>query len=147
MADKSFSTNSLTVENIMVHPVFTVHPQMKLWEVSELFIAKGISGAPVVDNTDHVMSVIGEGIALRMAAKYGLESTVAHCLSDMTPAKDLITLRIDESFATAYKIFLKYKIHRIPIVDDTKKLLGLVTRSQILRLFVEAHHGKSIPKK
>lgn len=137
-------TSKVKVEDIMIKTVFRVTPEMKLREVAELFIKHHIGGAPIVDSLDHVISTIGEGDTIRLAASEGLEATVAHCLPKLLPMKRLITLGLHADFTEAYRIFLKNAIHRIMVVDDSGKLLGLISRSIILQLFVEAHYGKKI---
>ncbi len=133
------------IEDIMVTKVYRVTPEMKLWEVAELFIKRQISGAPVVDQNDKVISMMGEGDTLRMAALHGLDTTVAHCLPEILQTKDIISLQIKSTFQEAYRTFLKHRIHRIPVMDSSGKLQGLITRSTVLVLFVESHYGKKIP--
>lgn len=133
------------LEQIMVTQVYRVHPGMKLREVAEMFLAHNISGAPVVDAMDRVISVVGEGAVLRLAASAGLEATIAHCMPLLTPASKMITLEKHNTFTEAYRIFLKHNIHRIPIVDSNGVLQGLLSRNMILKLFVEAAHGRAIP--
>ena len=125
--------------------VVRILPEMKLREVIEMMIKHQISGAPVVDGLGRVISMIGEGDAIRLAATDGMDATIAHCLQHLTPQHKLITLTRTAPFSDAYQIFLKHKIHRIPIVDGGGALKGFVTRSLILRMFVEAYHGKKIP--
>lgn len=124
--------------------VVRILPEMKLREVIELMIKHQISGAPVVDSLDRVISMIGEGDAIRLAATAGIESTIAHCLQHLVPSHKLITLTRTAPFSEAYQIFLKHKIHRIPVVDGGGALKGFVTRSLILRIFVEAYYGKKV---
>lgn len=136
-----------TVKEIMVHPVHTVKPEMKLREVAEFLVVKGISGAPVVDSMGRVISVIGEGLVLRLAASEGLEATVAQCLSKnkMSSEKQILTVRPEDLFSDAYKLFIKNNIHRLPVIDGNGKLMGLITRGTILKIFIEAHYGKAMP--
>ena len=128
----------------MLTKILRVTPDMTLYEVAELLLRKKISGAPVVDAMDRVLSVIGEGVTLRLAASEGLNTTLAQCLNKLTPADKIVTLKKTHSFQDAYRAFLKYNIHRIPIVDGSGTLKGLISRSTIFRIFVEAHHGKKI---
>ncbi len=130
------------VEDFMLTKIIRVTPDLTLFEVAELFLKKQISGAPVVDGMDRVLSVIGEGVTLRLAASEGLNMTVAKCLAKLTPSDEIITLKKTDTFQDAYRAFLKYNIHRIPIVDSNGILKGLISRSMIFRIFVEAHHGK-----
>jgi CBS domain-containing protein len=139
--------STVQVKDIMVQPVCVVTPQMKLWEVAELFVSRHISGAPVVDQAGRVMSVIGEGLTLRLAATSGLEATVSDCLTQMPGPSKLVTVSPHHSIADVYKLFVKHNIHRVPVVDDGGHLKGIVSRSMILKIFIEAHYGRPLPKK
>lgn len=146
MGEKSLKAHAVLVSDFMIENVIRVTPQMKLREVAELFLAKKISGAPVVDKTDHVISIMGEGALLQVLASEGVETTVAHCLSKLTPSFKMITLKKYDPFEEAYKLFIKHGIHRIPVVDDNGKLIGMISRGAVFRLIVEAHYGKKLPK-
>ncbi len=139
-------TPKVLIEDFMVTKVFRITTEMTLFNVAEMFLRKQISGAPVVDTMDRVLSVLGEGLTLRLAASEGLNSTIAHCLPKLTPAKKLIVLQKTDSFQDAYRAFVKHNVHRIPIVDSSNVLQGLISRTTIFRIFVEAHYGKSIIK-
>lgn len=135
------------VSDIMVTTVLTVDPKMKLWQVAELFVARNISGAPVVDGLGRVVSMIGEGSLMRLATSEGLEATVAHCLPKMTPATEITTLRPTDTFTDAYRLFLKPNVRRVPVTSDNGQLVGLVSRGIIIRIFVEAHYGRAITQR
>ena len=147
MADVKKVPHTLLVEEIMISKVYRVTPDMKLWEVAEMFIKHSISGAPVVDQNDHVISMLGEGDVLRLAAEKGLDSTVAENLSHLVQPRTMLSLKKDSTFQEAYRLFLKHRCHRLPVVDGAGKLHGLVTRSNVLVLFVESHYGKKITRK
>ncbi len=136
---------TVLVEHIMVTEIRRVYPAMKLLEVAEFLILNRISGAPIVDRTDTLISLIGEGGILRLAASEGLDATIAHCLPKLPKVTELITLKRNDTAIDAYKIFIKNPIHRIPIVDSQGKLLGLISRGTIVRMFIEAHHQKRLP--
>lgn len=138
---------TLLVEEIMVTLVYRVTTEMKLSDVAELFIKHQISGAPIVDQMDHVISMIGEGDTLRLAATEGLEATISHCLPKLPQQSQIITLQKHSTFTDAYRLFLKHKFHRMPVVDGAGRIHGLVSRSTILTVFVEAHYGKKLPKR
>lgn len=146
MADsKALHNQTLLVQDIMTAVVHKVTPEMKVYQVIEMLTRYLISGAPVVDQNDKVISALSEGDLMRLAASEGLEATIAHCLSHLPPTKKLITLEKQQSFAEAYKLFLKHSLHRIIVMDGGGRLNGIVTRADVLRLFVEARHGKKLP--
>lgn len=133
---------SRTVGDFMINPVHSVTPKVKLREVAELFLARDISGCPVVDEAGRLISLIGQGDILKLAASEGVEATIAHCLPKLVQTQNLITLKKEAPFQDAYKLFLKHSIHRIPIVDANGKLGGMISRGVILKMIVEAHYGK-----
>lgn len=135
----------LTVDEMMVTDVISVTPDMKLSDVANLMIRHLISGMPILDNLGRVVSIIGEGDTLRLAAEFGLDCRISHCLDRLPRKEQLITLSKSHQFTDAYALFLKHKFHRIPVVDSSGAIKGIVTRSVIMRLFVEAQIGKKIP--
>lgn len=143
-ASNKQNQSTIRVGDVMVSPVKTVDPKMKLWEVAEFFVGNGISGAPVMDQLGRVVTMIGEGLLMRLAAAEGLDATIAHCLPRMTPAKDVIVLKPDATFVDAYRLFLKPNVRRIPITDDNGRVVGILTRGTILKIFLEAHYGKKL---
>ena len=138
---------AVTIEEIMTKDTVRVWPELKLLEVIERMIQQQVSGVAVVDSMDRLLTMIGEGDVLRLAASEGLLTTIAHCLPKLKKPAELITLARHAQFTDAYRLFLKNNIHRIPVIDSRGTLLGMVTRSLVLRLFVESHHGKKIPDK
>lgn len=130
----------------MTHAIHRVKPEMKVHEVIEMLTRYLISGAPVVDQLDTVITVVSEGDMLRLAALHGLDATIASCMADLPKTHHLITVEKQQTFTDAYKLFLKHTLHRIIVVDGNGRLQGLVTRADILRLFVEARYGKKISR-
>ena len=135
----------LTIAEVMIQPVHRLTPEMTVQKAIEILIRYAISGAPIVDQNDVLLSVVSEGDMLRLAASEGFEATLAHCLTHLKPAKAMITVEKHHSFADAYRLILKHSLHRLVVVDSAMKLQGLVTRSDILRLLIEARYGKKLP--
>ena len=111
---------------------------MTIREAIEVLVKNKVSGAPVVDSTGIVMSVVSEGDLLKLATKRGTSETMAHCLPDLKPADKLITAKRGDTVQSLYKAFLTHAVHRIIVVDGTRKLQGIVSRSNILRMLVQA---------
>lgn len=136
----------IKVEDIMTKTVHTVELTMSVKQAIKLLTHYNVSGAPIVDNLQNVVSVISEGDALKLAAMPGgMDKLIGACLDQLPKTANLITTRAHNSFADVYKQFLHHPFHRIIVVDGNGKLVGLVSRSNILRLLVET--PKSKPKK
>lgn len=127
---------SICVKDIMTSKVLKVLPEMTVKEAISLMVKNSISGAPVVDSNDKVMSVVSEGDLLKLATSAGLDKTIFQCLMKLTKTEQLLTAKKTDFFADVYKKFLTYPVHRIIVVDDMGRLEGIVSRSNILRVLV-----------
>ncbi|CAN5409865.1 hypothetical protein BH10BDE1_BH10BDE1_30990 [soil metagenome] len=126
-----------TVATIMTTDVSTVTPMMTVRDVIVLLTSKKISGAPVVNDMQVVISVVSEGDLLKLAASVGLEKQIGQCVDKLVKTKDLITARVSDSYADIYKKFLTKSVHRVIVTDDNGRLRGIVSRSNLLRTLVE----------
>ncbi|MES2856667.1 MAG: CBS domain-containing protein [Bdellovibrionota bacterium] len=134
-ADEKAQTNGdLTVASIMISNVHVVTPQMTVKEAIQLLVTHKISGAPVVDQGSVVVSVVSEGDLLKLAATLGLDKKIALGIDKLITPDKMITAKKTDSFTDVYRMFLKYQVHRIVVVDANFKLLGIVSRSNVLRL-------------
>lgn len=143
-----------TAADIMTREVVTVRQDATLAEVAAAMGARGIAGLPVVDNDGKVAGVISEKDFLArmgVVANQNFMSLVAHCLASKgcvalpiknQQAKDLMTspavvvsphLPVQEIAA----LFRTKKINRAPVVDEAGRVLGIVTRGDLL----QALHG------
>jgi CBS domain-containing protein len=50
--------------------------------------------------------------------------------------RDVVTLKADDKAITAAKIFIREVFQRIPIVDETNKLIGLISRNDLVKKVV-----------
>ena len=134
------------VGSVMVTDVATVGPDTPFKVAAELLAARNISGAPVVDENDHVLGVVSQGDLLqheaphgRLGARQAKRKAVAAFVSGLmtTPA---VTVRQDDAVAVAAKLLEEHHLHRLPVVDEDGKLVGIVSRSDLLRVFLRTDH-------
>jgi CBS domain-containing protein len=122
--------------------VHAVTLEMTVKDAIKLLTGNKISGAPIIDKMNNVVSVITEGDALRLAAgSHGMERQIAKCLDELCKADKLITVKAADSFADVYRMFLQHAFHRVIVIDSSGKLHGVVSRSNVLRLLVEGLPG------
>lgn len=127
-------TPKIKAEDIMTADVQCITLEMTIHDSIKLLLDHSIRGAPVVDATQKVISVITEGDLLRLASSFGLSKSVGQCLLDLVHVDELITSKREASFAEVYKKFLQTSVYRIIIVDDAGKIQGLVSRSNVLKI-------------
>eukprot|EP00244_Chara_vulgaris_P003011 TRINITY_DN1533_c0_g1_i6.p1 TRINITY_DN1533_c0_g1~~TRINITY_DN1533_c0_g1_i6.p1 ORF type:complete len:287 (-),score=41.63 TRINITY_DN1533_c0_g1_i6:1751-2611(-) len=122
---------SSIVAEIMKTAVKKVHDTESLEEVLPKF--EQLSGLPVVNSDMKCVGVVTERDVVALLGKGPLK--VADVMT--SPA---ITVSLNKTVAEAAVIMLKHRIHRLPVVNDTGLLLGIITRTD---LFTALEHHSS----
>lgn len=144
----------MKVEDVMTTEVWTVRSETPLKQAAEILAARHISGLPVVDEENRVVGVLSEGDVLfkeRGAAEprgllaslleLGLpdvESKLAARTAGEAMTAPAVTIGPKRPLAEAAGRMIEEGINRLPVVDETGKLLGLVTRADLVRAFVRS---------
>jgi CBS domain-containing protein len=138
----------MRVSEVMTTEVLSVSPTASLKEVAELLATRGISGIPVVDGKGAVVGVLSEADVLFKERGPRPRHRFAHHKDDIEQAKvdadtageamttPAVTVNPDLRLEDAARLMLESKIKRLPVVDDGGRLVGIVTRSDLVRAFV-----------
>jgi CBS domain-containing membrane protein len=143
-------TMSVTARDIMARDVIRVGPEAPVSEVAEIMGKHGISGVPVVDVDNKVVGIISEKDFLaRMGAKspQNFMSVVANCLKargcivlpiHAQKAEDImtspaITVSEHSTHREIAQLLSEKAINRAPVVDQDGRLVGIVSRADIVR--------------
>lgn len=143
---------ALKAADIMSSPVHVIGAGADLIATAALLAEKGISGAPVTDQDGRIVGVVSEKDFLRKmgAGQSGsFMQVIARCLKNKgclaTPmvnriAGDImtapaITATADISIGAISALLMEKNINRLPIVDADEKLIGIVTRSDLVSSF------------
>lgn len=125
------------VKEWMTTEVLMVGTETTLTELHGLMMQEHVRHLPVV-NQGRVVGIVSRGdmrsaLSLTLSDERGVLRLVAEEI--MTP--DPMTISGDAPMAEAAKIMLHKKISGLPVVDEAKQLVGIVTESDVLRLVVE----------
>ncbi|XP_020112792.1 uncharacterized protein LOC109727203 isoform X2 [Ananas comosus] len=112
------------LSSVMSSPVWTAKAEQTLEEINHHFDC--ISGIPVVDGELQCVGIISKKDKAK--ASNGLRTRIGEMMT--TP---VITLPAEKTVTDAAALMLKRKIHRIPIVNDKNQVIGIVTRTDVLR--------------
>jgi CBS domain-containing membrane protein len=155
-------TNSVRALNIMTKQVFSVKRAMPVREVAELMAEKLVSGIPVMEEDGTVAGIISEKdflASMGSGDKTHFMSVVAECLKGkgcaafpvrLQKAEDIMTspaiiVREDATAVEISNIFTEKNINRVPVIDSEGKMIGIVSRADIVRASLMA--GRTLPKK
>jgi CBS domain-containing protein len=133
--------------------VVSVGPDTPLKQVAELMVEHRISGLPVVDADRRVLGVVSEadivrgetggtgraGVLARARAVAGrhtgvtIPSTAGEAMT--SPA---VTIRSDRTVMEAAHTIGDRGVNRLPVVDEDERLVGMITRADVVRAFVRS---------
>jgi CBS domain-containing protein len=116
--------NSMRVRELMTDSVKTVQPGATLPEVAKLMRDEDIGSVPVAENDKLIGMVTDRDIVIRGLADGGrLE---AKCARDVM-SQQVLYCREDESVEDVLKNMGEQQIRRLPVVNESKRLVGVVS--------------------
>ena len=140
------------VGEVMTTQVITATPSTPYKQLVELLAVHRIAGVPVVDEDDRVLGVVSEADLL-LKQEYprdhepGLGERLRHradqARSHGTLARDFmrspaITIGEGATVGEAARLMAARGVKRLPVVDQEGRLVGIVGRSDLLRVFLRS---------
>jgi CBS domain-containing protein/anti-sigma regulatory factor (Ser/Thr protein kinase) len=117
----------LKINQVMTSNILIIQPETSMEEVSELFRAKRISGAPVVKD-GNLVGVLSIEDLIRCLREYDLKSPVSKYMSP-----NVISVKEFDPVIEALKTFVHSNIGRLPVLDIDNKLVGIITKGDVTR--------------
>ncbi|MCL4466376.1 MAG: CBS domain-containing protein [Chloroflexi bacterium] len=122
----------LRIGQVMTKNVFTLGPDNSIREAKELCRVNRISGVPVLEG-DKLAGIISvEDIILALE-----RNEIDRPLRERMTGR-VVTIREEESVIQAVRTFALRRYGRLPVVDQSGRLVGIVTRGDIVRGLLKA---------
>ncbi|WBO62213.1 CBS domain-containing protein [Streptomyces camelliae] len=138
-----------TVSEVMTRDVVTVRPDTPFKEITSVLSTHGLSAVPVADTHGAPMGLVSETDLLRKQVeqpdKYGDQATpgwphekakarAENAAGLMTTP--VVTAHADWPVAQAARTMDRNRVRRLLVVDETDHIIGIVSRSDLLRVFL-----------
>ena len=138
----------LPVRAVMSRHVITIARDADLHEAAQILSENRISGAPVVDEQGRVIGILSEADILTLAGmkrEHTFRDILRTVLGEPVPARKRgnkvedvmsfppITAKVDDDIGYVAKVLDDRRIKRLPVVDDNGKLVGIISRADIVR--------------
>lgn len=131
-----------SIGTIMTNHPHTVDPNQAMDKVHALFCKYEIHHIPVVDPTDRVVGMISKTDYYKLQNSFTLfgrkqaqqfnQVVFESILVKEVMTKQLVMLHPGDEIGVAAGIFKENLFHAIPIVDDDKKLVGILSTYDLL---------------
>lgn len=146
-------------KDVMSEKVISVQKETSIEELSKILLENKISGVPVLDDDGALVGIATEGdlivkdADLHFPRHFNLLGSIIYLESLEkfqknlrkylgTRVEDIMTVKVvsakeDTRINEIANMMIRKKINRIPIVDDENKVIGIITRADIVESMIE----------
>ncbi|MGH8066184.1 MAG: DUF190 domain-containing protein [Candidatus Entotheonellia bacterium] len=146
----------LRVADVMNREVLRVRPDTPLKDLVGLLIGRDYRAVPVVDEAERVIGIVTNGdlvarggLAMRLellatASREAIQHELAtlaengHTAADVM-TREVVTVAPDISVVEVARLMAQQRLKRLPVVDTTGHLLGIVSRVDLLRTVAQGY--------
>jgi predicted transcriptional regulator len=108
--------------------VVTVGPETSCREAAELLLARRISSLPVVDSQHLLIGILSDSDLM-------LPSNLDKQVSDIL-TRDVLTTHTNSTLAMLVRMFQSSGIGSMPVLDEERRVVGIVGRKDILTYYL-----------
>ncbi|RAG86856.1 inosine-5'-monophosphate dehydrogenase [Streptacidiphilus pinicola] len=140
------------VDDLMTRDVITVQEETPFKEIAEILTEQEISAVPVLDSSGRLVGLVSEADLIRKEAAQadpGGRGPVPRSASEFEPgvaaatARDVMSApvliaRSGWSVVETARAMKQDNVKRLPVVDDTDHVIGMVSRRDLLRVFLRS---------
>ncbi len=138
----------MIVADVMTKDVKTLSPHASLKEAAREMVARGFSGMPVVEEDGRLVGILTESDFINPHQKGPRARRLLHALfgdgeaslADAEVAEELMTRDVvvvgpSDSTRQAARLMAKRRVKRLPVVDGSGRVVGIVSRADLLKTF------------
>jgi CBS domain-containing protein len=142
------------VGDVMTREVTTVPADMRYKEIADLMVRHSVSAVPVVDTDRRVLGVVSEADLLakleytdrvprHVLTTRRMRNGRSKASGDTAGAlmtAPAVTIRATETVTSAARLMEAARVKRMPVVDEDGRLVGIVSRRDLVRLYTRPDH-------
>jgi CBS domain-containing protein len=123
---------SILIDDFMTKNLATATKEMDLLALVDMLLRRGISGAPVVDGSGHLIGMVSEHDCLKAILVGTYQGDVGGSVADVM-SSTIETIPLGTSIVEAANQMVTSGRRRLPVVDHDNRLVGQISRSDLLR--------------
>lgn len=136
----------LLVRDLMTEDVIALQPDDSLARLRDLFYERRIRHMPIVDGDGQLVGLVSQRDLLRnsLVDQVNVPEAVEQAVLERLQVRDLMTsevegVRPDLDIREAAQIMLEHKYGCLPVVDDERHLVGILTESDFVRFLARGN--------
>ncbi len=153
------SLDASTLADVMEREPYAVACDAPVSEVMRTLVEHQVSGLPLVDAQGRVSGYVSDGDIMRYLADQAPAFTSAYVFLEAAnnqsiderlhelmalPASDIatdkaVTLPVGTTLRDAAQMLAQHKFKKVPVVDEAGRMVGIVSRSAMLRRAMESY--------
>ncbi|KAA5543912.1 CBS domain-containing protein [Roseiconus nitratireducens] len=123
---------NIAARDMMVSNLTTLSPEMDVLDALDVLLRHRISGAPVVDRNDRFLGIFSEKSCIRFVVDAAYEQMPSTNLMSFVDS-DPPTIDVNTDLLTIAQTFLDAACRRLPVLDSGGRLLGQISRRDVMR--------------
>lgn len=144
----------MKINDFMITDVISVTEETTVKQLLETLVSHNIGGVPVISADNTLLGIISDGDVIRYLQPKArtvydmftvvlvsekedltdkLEYSMKHLVKKMMRKKEVYTVSPEDDLEEALRIFSKYHFKKIPVVNSENKVVGVVSRGDIIR--------------
>ena len=128
----------MIASDIMTRKVITIHPEASAQEAAQLLDQKRISGLPVLDASGSLIGIVTEADIISKVNRYGLLDLDGLRVADIM-SREVMTVNEETPVSEIATLLTERKIKRVPVVRQGGRLVGIVSRGDIVHAVALGH--------
>jgi predicted transcriptional regulator len=134
------------ISEFMDKTFVTLKSDMDVYNAIDILLDRGITSAVVVDEHDRIAGILSEKDCMNLLTKGAYHSLPSGKVSDYMTKKVVTTSANTDVFIVA-DIFLKHFFRRLVIADEENRVIGQITRRDLLKVIREWKRAEKTTKK
>ena len=143
----------MKAKDFMITDVIAANEQDTVKQILKTFVDRRISGMPILDKDRRIVGVVSDGDILRGiqpkdAVVFNYLLTVSfkaekidkivdelkdHPILNLAKKRGIVTVHEADEMEDVVNILAKHRFKKIPVVNDQKQVVGVISRGDVLR--------------
>lgn len=135
----------LLVRDLMTEDVVACKPNETLATLRDVMYQRGVRHMPIVDGGGRLIGLISQRDLLRnsLIEQVRVPDTVEDAILERLQVRDLMNSQIetvgpDDDIRRAAQLMLENKFSCLPVVDGRRRVVGILTESDFVRMFARS---------